>query len=127
MEQSNPHTRLSQFVRSRRLDLGLTAGQLAELSGVDPGGISRIEAGRKIPTPETLAAMATALQVSLDELYDLAGYPVPELPALRPYLRRAYGVPDQAAEEVERYLQQIGARYGGASRPAPGEDEQPEK
>ncbi|MCU1692835.1 MAG: hypothetical protein JWM64_1926, partial [Frankiales bacterium] len=87
---------------------------------------SRIEAGRKIPTPETLAVLASALEVELEHLYRLAGYPVPELPTLKPYLRRAYGVSDDAAEEVERYLQSLSAKYGQPGQPAPGEDEEPD-
>ena len=126
MEQTDSHQRLSELVRARRLEMGMTPLQLSHESGVDGARISRIEAGLKIPAPETLAALAPVLQLPLEELYAAAGYPVPALPPLRPYLRRAYNVPERAAEEIERYLHELSARYGSAGQPRPGEDEQPE-
>ncbi len=77
------------------------------------------------PAPETLASLARALGLPLADLYEAAGYPLPqELPTLRPYLRRAYGVSDQAAADIERYLERIASEYGGRSLPQDGEDEQ---
>ena len=115
---------LSNLLRSRRLQLGLRLEDVAERANVDPAGLSRAENGKKIPLPETLAALATTLDLPLADLYEAAGYPLPEqLPSIRPYLRRAYGVSEAAVDEIEQYLQRIANQYGGASTPRDGEDE----
>jgi transcriptional regulator with XRE-family HTH domain len=94
---------------------------------VDVAGLSRAENGKKIPAPETLASLADALDLPLADLYEAAGYPLPQqLPTLRPYLRRAYGVPDEAAAEIEAYLHRIAAQYGGGSILREREDELPD-
>ena len=101
--------------------------EVARRAGMAPSAISRTESGEKIPTPETLAALAEVVEVPLADLYDAAGYPLPKrLPSLRPYLRRAYGVPDEAMPEIEAYLADVAARYGGAGEPAAHEDEEPD-
>lgn len=118
---------LSALLRIRRLQLGLRLEEVAERAGVDSAGLSRAENGKKVPLPETLAALASTLDLPLADLYEAAGYPLPEqLPSLRPYLRRAYGVPEAAVDEIEQYLQQIANQYGGASLPREGEDELPD-
>ncbi len=119
--------KLSRLLRARRLELGERLEDVAARAGVDSAGLSRAENGKKIPAPETLASLATALELPLADLYEAAGYPLPqELPTLRPYLRRAYGVSDEAVQEIEDYLQRIAAHYGGHSAPLDGEDEQPD-
>ncbi len=119
--------KLSRLLRARRLELGQRLEDVAARAGVDSAGLSRAENGKKIPAPETLAGLATALELPLADLYEAAGYPLPqELPTLRPYLRRAYGVPDEAVQEIEDYLQRIAAHYGGYSAPLAGEDVQPD-
>jgi transcriptional regulator with XRE-family HTH domain len=118
--------RLSYLLRTRRQQLGQRLEDVASRAGVDVAGLSRAENGKKIPAPETLAALAGALQLPLADLYEAAGYPLPqELPTLRPYLRRAYGIPEEAVQEIEQYLERIAAEYGTASAPQDGEDEQP--
>jgi transcriptional regulator with XRE-family HTH domain len=116
--------RLGPLLRNRRLELGLRLEAVAEQAGVDPAGLSRTENSKKNPQPETLALLAPVLNLPLADLYEAAGYPLPQqLPTLRPYLRKAYGVSDQAADEIEAYLEKIAAQYGGSSGPALGEDE----
>lgn len=119
--------RLSYMLRSRRLTLGQRLEDVASRAGVDVAGLSRAENGKKIPAPETLAALAGALELPLADLYEAAGYPLTqELPTLRPYLRRAYGVPEEAVQEIERYLERIAAEYGEVSAPRAHEDELPD-
>ncbi len=118
---------LSQLLRERREKLGLRPADVARRAGVDPGGLLRAERGDKVPTPETLSALADALGLPLADLYDAAGYPLPgQLPSIRPYLRHAYNVPEEAAREIEDYLARIAAKYGGPSLPRDGEDEAPD-
>ena len=118
---------LSYLLRTRRLELGQRLEDVASRAGVDVAGLSRAENGKKVPAPETLAALASALELPLADLYEAAGYPLPqELPTLRPYLRRAYGIPEEAVQEIEQYLERIAAEYGTVSAPRYGEDEQPD-
>ncbi len=52
-------------LQSRRIELGFSQRELAKLSGVDNGLISRIEAGEsRSPTAETVGRLARALGVS---------------------------------------------------------------
>jgi transcriptional regulator with XRE-family HTH domain len=68
---------LGNFVRQRRMDLGLTQEQLAELVGqnVTQAEISRLERGYVVlPRRDRLDALATALQVSLGMLLIQSGW-----------------------------------------------------
>src|ERR1700732_1327333 len=60
---------LGERVRRRRKQLGLTAKELAQTSGVSPSYISHLERGRQDrPSLEVLGAIAVALGVSTSEL-----------------------------------------------------------
>lgn len=60
---------LGERVRRRRKQLGLTAKELAQTSGVSPSYISQLERGRQDrPSLEVLGAIAVALGVSTSEL-----------------------------------------------------------
>jgi len=118
---------LSRLLRERRQELGLRPIDVAYRAGVDLAGLTRAEAGQKVPVPDTLAALVPVLDLPLADLYEAAGYPLPQtLPSLRPYLRTAYRVPEEAVREIEDYLQRIAAEYGHPTRPRDGEDEQPD-
>ena len=56
--------RLEELRRSR----GLNQKQAAERIGAQPAQMSRYESGEVVPEAETLAAIAKALEASLDEL-----------------------------------------------------------
>jgi transcriptional regulator with XRE-family HTH domain len=51
----------------------LTMSKLAELSGVSQSTISLIESGQRIPNSKTLERLASALNISLDELINNDG------------------------------------------------------
>jgi len=73
-----------------------------------------------------LAKLARALQLSLADLYILAGYAVPQdLPSLSMYLRLKYrSMPQPAQDELAAYVRHLKERYGVSGEgPAPGEDE----
>lgn len=93
---------------------------LASLTGLNTGYLSRMEAGNFTPGPDNLRRLATALSVDYDDLLALTGRERPPLPRLRPYLRAAYGLSDQNAADVERYVAQY---YGVSAGPRDGEDE----
>jgi transcriptional regulator with XRE-family HTH domain len=121
-EQFSP---LGALIRQRRLELGLSLRDIEELTGLSRANLSRVESGDSGLRPEALGGLSRALQTPLADLYEAAGFPIPQqLPSIRPYLRRAYNVTDQAADEIEAYLQRLGAMETPA--PRNGEDELPE-
>lgn len=63
---------LGDRLRALRLERGLTQRELAESVGVGFPHISRIEAGRDVPSNALLDALARKLQTDPDELYLLA-------------------------------------------------------
>ena len=69
---------LSDRVRERREALAYTQEQLADLAGVGQSSVARIESG-ETPSPRlnTLAAIATALKVSVSWLQGVEGLDVP--------------------------------------------------
>jgi transcriptional regulator with XRE-family HTH domain len=60
--------RLAKNIRSLRQQRGATQGQLAKLAGVPRATWGHLESGAGNPTLEVLHKVATALQVSLEEL-----------------------------------------------------------
>lgn len=59
---------LARKIRTRRLQLGLTQNQLAEIAGLSTNAISSIECGKRFPRPKTLDLIAQALRVGPDDL-----------------------------------------------------------
>ena len=51
-----------------RVKKGLTQKELAELIGVSPSMINRIETGKQIPKVDILLKLAEILEVSVEEL-----------------------------------------------------------
>ena len=66
------HTRLAERLRKLRASLGLSLDGLASRSGVSRSNISLIERGESSPTAVVLDRLATALGVSLAELFSAA-------------------------------------------------------
>jgi transcriptional regulator with XRE-family HTH domain len=54
--------------------------ELARMSNIDPGVVSRILNGERTPKPKTLEAIANALKLPLDTIYRAAGLLPPESP-----------------------------------------------
>jgi transcriptional regulator with XRE-family HTH domain len=61
-------TRLGERLRKARLASQLSLRRLAAQVGMSPSGLSQIENGKAAPSVATLHALATELDVSLDEL-----------------------------------------------------------
>jgi transcriptional regulator with XRE-family HTH domain len=59
-------------LRDRRLELGMTARELARRVDCSPSLISQVERGRAVPSVSTLWALVTALRISMDALFDPA-------------------------------------------------------
>lgn len=62
-------TQLGQKIQFLRKKRRLTQDQFAELIGIDPKNVSKIENGNNYPSPETLTAIARALEVDIYELF----------------------------------------------------------
>lgn len=60
---------LGQRIQDLRKSKKLTQDKLAELVGIDPKNISKIENGNNYPTAETLSSIAQALDVEIYELF----------------------------------------------------------
>ena len=76
---------------------GIKPVELARLAKVDPGVITRILKAERSPTPKTLDAIAHALNLPTDLVFEKAGLlpPKPELsPIKRALLHLAEGLPD---------------------------------
>ena len=56
-------------IKELRLSNHLTQEQFAEKIGIDPKNVSKIENGNNYPSPETLTAIARALDVDIYELF----------------------------------------------------------
>lgn len=62
------HMQMSEIIRTRRAELGLTQAELAARTGIDKRQIRRYEAGDTQPTLSVAAALARVLGLSLDEM-----------------------------------------------------------
>ncbi len=84
---------LEQLIRETREERGLSIRKLAELAGLHHSFVSKLEAGHyDNVSPETLMALAKAMDVSPADYFTLAGFQIPDsLPSFGPYLRSRYG------------------------------------
>jgi transcriptional regulator with XRE-family HTH domain len=60
---------IANHVRSRRLELGLNVGQLAERTGISKGMLSKIENAQTSPSLTTLERLAAALDMPVTSLF----------------------------------------------------------
>lgn len=70
---------LGKKIQKLRKDKKITQEQLAELVGIDPKNISRIENGNNYPTAENLTSIAKALNVEIYELFVFNNLPIEEM------------------------------------------------
>lgn len=116
---------LGEYLRSHRQSVGLSIGELSRRVGIDRAQITRLEQGTVAsPRADVLARIADTIEVSVEDLYGLAGYrTTTELPSFVPYLRAKYTeLPTEAIDEMERYFRRV-ARKHGTTGPIDGEDE----
>lgn len=119
--------RLGAMLKKSREQLGISARELADRSGMADSNVIRLEQGGIAnPRPETLKSLADVLGLNLADLYATAGYVQPTgLPSFTPYLRSKYAdLPASAQRELEASFEQITAKHGyDPGGPEPGEDE----
>jgi transcriptional regulator with XRE-family HTH domain len=63
-----------RIIKQQRIALQLTLQQLADISGVSPSHLGRIERGQRFPSAHILRKIAQPLSFDEDELFTLAGY-----------------------------------------------------
>ena len=124
-----PTHRLAKLIRSRREQTGMSAAELARRADTNKSTITRLESGQvPNPRPETLKAVAVALNLPVSDLLASADYfNRGDLPSMTPYLRSRYGyLSDSAQAEIDAAFRDITARHGynpDGRGPADGEDE----
>lgn len=114
------------YIKCLRAEQKLSIRGLADKAGMDSGGLTRLEHGKFLPHPDTLKALAMALQVPLADMFVMAGYVIPyDLPSITPYLRARYSsLPEEAIASADDYLQKLIDEYGMDPRgPVEREDE----
>ena len=63
--------RIKILVKKVRLEKNMTLEELARLSGISKGHLSKIERGEREPKISTLIQIALALKVDLNKLYEI--------------------------------------------------------
>ncbi|TLG09461.1 helix-turn-helix transcriptional regulator [Nocardia cyriacigeorgica] len=107
---------LGQIVRARREELRMNRAMVAERSGLSPSTITRLEQGSYTkPTPDTLRAIATALDLTADELFIVTGWltalPMPSKAFVRVICQ---GVGVNTVREIDSALREISRRRGNS-------------
>ncbi|NQE67358.1 hypothetical protein NG2371_01810 [Nocardia gamkensis] len=105
--------RLAEVIETRRKELHITRAILADRSGLSRSTITRIAQGFFAkPTPDSLRAIAEAIDLPCDELFAIAGWLSTRQSRAEPFVRVSYhGVPREAIEEIEAAIDAVAARY----------------
>ncbi len=70
---------LGKNIQNLRKAKKLTQEKFAELIGIDPKNVSKIENGLNYPSSETISAIASALGVEIYELFVFNSIPIEEM------------------------------------------------
>ncbi|MGH3904684.1 MAG: helix-turn-helix domain-containing protein [Pseudonocardiaceae bacterium] len=103
------------YIKRLRTEQKLSMRGLAHKANIDSGALTRIEQGKvDTPQPDTLKALAEALQVPLADMFAMAGYVIPyDLPSLTPYLQARYShLPEETLASANDYLQRLIDEHG---------------
>ena len=74
MTNSNYGKNLGRILKQQRVMIPLTLRKLADISGVSPSHLGRIERGERFPSASVLQKIAKPLGFEESELFSLAGY-----------------------------------------------------
>lgn len=106
---------VSARIRERRHALGLSQSGLAELAGVSPELVSRIERGRCLPSLPTLVTFANVLRTTPN---DLLGFEQPLADEeLRPLLEAVNALGPAQRAEIRRIAEAL-AKYQSNAPPS---------
>jgi transcriptional regulator with XRE-family HTH domain len=110
MKRDTP-TEFGNYLRELREARNLSIRELARRSGLDNGGLVRLEqgTGSRSPGPKTLRALAIALEVSPGDLFAAVGYLAPsDLPSMSTYLRICHGdLSDETVASINNYVNRL--------------------
>lgn len=120
MEPQKDMQALGETLRVARSAKGLSARKLAEVSGLTHSFISKLEtATYESVSPDTLMALARALELAPEDLFTLAGFRLPEaLPSFGPYLRARYGeeLPPGARAALTEVFETLKRQHQGSDQ-----------
>lgn len=123
----NEATTLAELLRSKRVDMGLSASETARRAGMTPSTLTRLEQGQiAAPTAASLQALGEVLGVSASDLFATIGWvPEGDLPSMTPYLRSKYrDMPPEAIADIEQHFNKVARAHGiTVNGPADREDE----
>jgi len=71
-----------KILKRQRVSMPLTLKELSDMTGISPSHLGRIERGERFPSARILRKIAKPLSFEEDELFTLAGYLSPQLPAM---------------------------------------------
>jgi transcriptional regulator with XRE-family HTH domain len=74
MKKTNINKELGKLLKLRRASVQLTLCQLADMTGISPSHLGRIETGGRYPSAYVLQKIAKPLGLEESELFSLAGY-----------------------------------------------------
>lgn len=111
MPRKMPPPSLGQVLRQAREAQGLGLRQLAELLETSPSQVSRWEADAHLPSSAALLQLVRVLELSPDDLFSLAGVPLPVSTDLPAMLRREYDLPPEAIEEIQHNIERVARKY----------------
>lgn len=113
--ERDTRNQFGKYIKQLRQGRRLSIRELANKTGIDSGALTRIEHGKVgTPRPETLKALAKALDTRLADMFARAGYTTPtELPDLATYLRLRYShLSEEACASAEKYLHWLIDKHG---------------
>lgn len=108
--------RLGKYLKKERKERGLTIAEICSKGDLTPAYISRLEQGDyESPTLEMAQKIALALDMSLIDLLSAcclgtqkSKQNLPEFPF---YLHEKYGLPKEAIQDLELYLEVVKKKY----------------
>jgi transcriptional regulator with XRE-family HTH domain len=92
---------LGKIIKQRRISEPLTLKELATMAGISASHLGRIERGERFPSARILRKIAKPLGFEEGELFTLAGYLSPQLPAM------AEAGPEYIGERVDPYVAKL--------------------
>ena len=108
----NKAATLGEYLKITRICSGYSQNRVANLAGLEPSTVKRIEDGTSTPSPKTLLALADALDLPVSVLAKFidsyrqlihAG-----LPDLADYLNIKYKMAKRDIADLKRHAQQLG-------------------
>lgn len=104
---------IGQYLEAARQEAGLSLRQLAEAAGVQLTIIARLLKDRmEQPRPTHLMRIAEVLELPAQDVFLIAGLPIPtEMPSVEALLRTEYDLSEAAVMEASEQIEAIVRRH----------------